>query len=253
MTTSSLLAADGSVLLAYEATTRLDQPFADLARPGPAGPDAAAAAALEALSGWGVATRDTGLAGALLARGATLRRYAHVHSRDLLLNPAPAEWALASMPPGLHATAWNRPLEDVAEVLLAAYLEDHPDFEPRSGVDEAVEKDLRPYAEAGLMGPRLDASGLVEDEAGNVVAMLLVTARPGPPPDAGPWVVEIARLPARAYAGTGRALLQRALALLTAARAPALSLAVTEGNPARRLYEELGIDHAYSAATFSLP
>jgi hypothetical protein len=253
MTTASLLSAAGDVLLTYDPISRYDQPFADLAEPGPAGPDAAAAAALEALPGWGLATRDSALAEALLGRGATLRRYAHVHSRDLQGNPAPAEWASPSTPSGLRVTAWDRPLEDVAVVVLAAYREDHPDFEPRADVREAVEKDLRPYAEAGQLGRRLHASGLVADEDGRLVAMLLVTERPGPPPDAGPWVVDIARLPARAYAGSGRVLLKRALALLTADGAPALSLAVTEGNPARRLYEELGIGHVYSAKTLTLP
>ena len=83
--------------------------------------------------------------------------------------------------------------------------------------------------------------------------MLLVSDRPGEAPDGGPWVVDIGRLPGRAYAGTGRALLQRALALLTAEGAASLSLAVTEGNPARLVYEDLGIAHVYSAQTLALP
>ena len=230
--------------------------FADLAEVGTHGPDAAAAAAMERLSGWGLATTDEALAAALLDRGATLRRHAHVHSRDLRADPAPGEWAAPALREGLLLTPWDRPLEEIAAVGLAAYPVGHPDFEPRDGVADVVAQDLKPYAVDGALGPTLPASGLVveEDDAdGRVVAVLLVNDREGVAPDGGPWVTEVARLGGPTYAGTGRALLQRAMALLTADGHPALSLAVTDGNPARDLYERLGIRHAYSALTLLLP
>jgi GNAT superfamily N-acetyltransferase len=255
-TPARLTDPEGTTLLTYLPTTRADRDFADLAEVGPAGVDAAADAALRDLSGWGLATTDEHLAAALLARGATPRRHAHVHSRDLRADPAPSEWASPALRAGLRLTPWDRPLEEIAAVALAAYSPGHPDFEPREGVADVVARDLRPYAVDGALGPTMPASGLVvEDDGANgrVVAMLLVNDRAGVAPDGGPWVTEVARLSGTAYAGTGRALLQRALARLTADGHPALSLAVTEGNPARTLYEQLGIRHASSAMTLLLP
>ena len=253
---SHLTDADGRTVLSYLPTTRGGRDLADLAEVGTEGVDAAADAALRDLSGWGLATLDDQLAAALLERGATLRRHAHVHSRDLRTDPAPSEWAAPPLRDGLRLTPWDRPLEEIAVVALAAYPADHPDFEPRDGVADVVAQDLEPYAVDGALGPVLPASGLViEDDGseGRIVALLLVNDRDGVAPDGGPWVTEVARLGGTAYAGTGRALLQRAMAQLTADGHPALSLAVTNGNPARNLYEQLGIRHAYSAQTLLLP
>ena len=91
MTRDSLLADDGSVLVSYLPDRRSDRPFADLAEPGPASIDDASDAALRELSGWGLATTNDAFARALLDRGATLRRHAHVHSRDLRADPAPSD------------------------------------------------------------------------------------------------------------------------------------------------------------------
>jgi GNAT superfamily N-acetyltransferase len=247
---------DGRTLLSYLPTTRGAQDFADLAEPGDCGLDAAAAAALKDLGGWGLATTDEHLAAALLNRGATLRRHAHVHSRNLRKDPVPSDWADPPVRAGLRLTPWDRSLEEVAAVTLAAYPADHPDFEPRDGIADVVARDLRPYAVDAALGPLMSASGLVvegDDQGGRIVAVLLVNDREGEVPDGGPWVTEVARLAGTAYAGTGRALLQRALWRLTAEGEPALSLAVTEGNPARDLYDKLGIRHAYSALTVLLP
>ena len=48
-------------------------------------------------------------------------------------------------------------------------------------------------------------------------------------------------------------LVQRALAIATAAGHPALGLAVTEGNPARRLYDALGFRPVLSSYSVTLP
>jgi hypothetical protein len=249
---STLRAPDGAVLLTYKSFELADQQVAYLAEVGAAGPDAAATAALHELPGWVVVTTDEAFAELLAARSATPRRHAHVHSRDLDADPAPREWATPALSPGLRLTPWNRSLEDIAEVQLAAYPEGHPDFQPRDGIADIVGQDLRPYAVDGAFGPVLPASGLVV-EGDSVVALLLVNDRPGSAPDGGPWVTDVARRPGTSYSGTGRALLQRGLSILTTDGRPSLSLAVTDANSAGALYEDLGIRRMYSSRSLLLP
>jgi GNAT superfamily N-acetyltransferase len=67
-------------------------------------------------------------------------------------------------------------------------------------------------------------------------------ALPGDRPLNGPWLIEVFRHPA--HRGVGRALCERALALATV---PRLSLMVSEGNSARRLYEDLGFRVVHTA------
>jgi GNAT superfamily N-acetyltransferase len=74
-----------------------------------------------------------------------------------------------------------------------------------------------------------------------VAGAILIGTLPGDPPLNGPWIIELFRHPA--HRGVGRALLERALAI---APVPALGLMVTEGNPARRLYEALGFRRVVS-------
>jgi ribosomal protein S18 acetylase RimI-like enzyme len=55
-----------------------------------------------------------------------------------------------------------------------------------------------------------------------------------------------------AHPGTGRALLERALQRAAAAGLPALGLAVTDGNPAARLYEAVGFRRVLSSRSVDL-
>jgi predicted N-acetyltransferase YhbS len=90
------------------------------------------------------------------------------------------------------------------------------------------------------------------DADGRAIGAVLVTAADGEPPLGGPWLAQLFRDPDPAYAGTGRGLLQAALARLAAAELPALSLAVTDGNPAMHLYEALGFELALSSFSVDL-
>jgi ribosomal protein S18 acetylase RimI-like enzyme len=104
-----------------------------------------------------------------------------------------------------------------------------------------------------IVGPLLpDASGLVVDED-RVVAFLLVNRMPGDPPFGGPWLSDVARDPDPAYRGLGSVLVRRALAVLAAAGETTFGLAVSEGNPARGLYESLGFGHRHSSRRLLLP
>ena len=142
-------------------------------------------------------------------------------------------------PPGYRLTDVDRPADDMLDAYRAAYPPGHIDHR-----DESVERsraDLQGYIEGTEFGPLLRGSGLAVARDAVVGAILLGTL-PGDPPVNGPWVIELFRHPD--HRGAGRALLERALAI---ADGPALGLVVTEGNPARRLYERLGFRLVHTA------
>jgi hypothetical protein len=146
---------------------------------------------------------------ALVRAGARRRRHAHVYRHDL--EDVPPE------PPGLH------PLDRSVAALLPAYEAAFPPGHP----DRARRPDqhLRTLMRGGL----LDGSGMAL-EGDRVVGAILVGALDND----GPWVLEVFRDPGSP--GTGRALLERALARAQGS----LGLTVTEGNRAERLYRALG-------------
>jgi ribosomal protein S18 acetylase RimI-like enzyme len=80
-----------------------------------------------------------------------------------------------------------------------------------------------------------------------VAGAVIVTDAGGEAPEGGPWIAELFRHPA--HPGTGRALLVHAMRAAAADGLPTLSLAVTAGNPAERLYRELGFERALSATS----
>jgi ribosomal protein S18 acetylase RimI-like enzyme len=60
-------------------------------------------------------------------------------------------------------------------------------------------------------------------------------------------VAELFRRPGDDIRGAGRALLEATAAAATRAGLPALGLAVTDGNPAQRLYESLRFERVLSS------
>lgn len=84
---------------------------------------------------------------------------------------------------------------------------------------------------------------------GQIIGVTLVTRRR---PQEG-FTAEICVLPAYQRRGVGRALLYHTHAALLAARLPTATLGVTAGNPARRLYEQLGYRLVGSVWTFVWP
>ncbi len=86
-----------------------------------------------------------------------------------------------------------------------------------------------------------------------VVALALINRMLAEPPAGGPWVSEICRHQNPRYAGLGAALLRQVMAQLAADGESSLSLVVTEGNPARQLYERLGFRYVSSFRKLSVP
>jgi GNAT superfamily N-acetyltransferase len=211
----------------------------------------AAAAALAQLAGWAVSC-DPVLGAELQARGARIVRRADELTYDLDAHPVPAGWARPALAPGLAIGALHQPAEELVDVWRAAYPASHVDHDPRAQAPAGTEF-LARILRGDVLGPLLPYSGSITTRDGRAVAACIVTDRPGVPPHGGVWVTELFRDPHPEYAGTGRALLQRALALAGADERPAVGLVVSVGNPASELYLDLGFDLVTRSVSLILP
>jgi GNAT superfamily N-acetyltransferase len=217
----------GTAVGAFLRGERDGRPLADLFERETTPEDAVPAILIE-LRGWRIAG-DEALGEALIAAGGRSVRHAHVYTHDLEAIPGPGE----GEPLG------ERTVDDLVAAFAAAFGPDHPDGvrDPRTSLLHATDGEL------------LDASGVFVRD-GEVVAAVLIGRFEGEPPFGGPWVMELFRDPA--HPGTGRALLERALQRAAAAGLPALGLAVTDGNPAARLYEAVGFRRVLSSRSVDL-
>ncbi|MEO3808960.1 GNAT family N-acetyltransferase [Sphaerisporangium sp. B11E5] len=234
----------GRPVLSFVEGTRAGRPCADLATVlGPGAEEAV----LRRLPGWVVAG-DEDLGRRLLAAGARPLRHAHSYSRDLRAEPAPAWWAET----GYGVVACDAvPPAEVFPAWRAAYASGHPDRRD-TGDAEALNGELAPLLSGRSYGPLLPCGGLLLRHD-RVVAGVMVGTLSGEPPYGGPWVMEVFRDPDPRYAGLGAVMLRRALALATMHGLPSLGLAVTDGNPARRVYERLGFRPTGSWLTVIVP
>ena len=213
--------------------------------------DSAVPHILAHLAGWNLTTTDDALASALVDRGALPTRHFSLMTVSLDARDWGAEDNSAldgyDVQP-LDVTSQIPP--GAVDLVRSAYPEGHPDEE--LGSDEDILRDLQ-NALAGLrLGSLMDASALVFDGE-RAVGLVLVNRVVGDPPVGGPWVTDLCRLHEPRYAGLGRALLIRALAVCRAAGEQSVSLAVTEGNSARRLYESLGFTLVATTRKVRLP
>ncbi|MET8141215.1 GNAT family N-acetyltransferase [Sphaerisporangium sp. NPDC005288] len=236
--------AGGRPVLSYVEGTRAGRPYADLVEVlGPGALDLI----LRDMPGW-VVSGDEKLGRLLIEAGGRPLRHAHVLSRDLRADPAPPGWAetghgvvaCEAVPPAEVFPAWR-----------AAYPPGHPD---RDHGDDAtvLRRALTPLLSGASYGPLLPCGGLLLHDQ-RVVAGVMVGRLRGEPPFGGPWVLDVFRDPRPPFAGLGAVMLRRALALATLHGLAALGLAVTDGNPARRLYERLGFRLISSSITVIVP
>lgn len=210
-------------------------------------------AVLDQLSGWWLTSPDEALTGALLAAGASVVRHAHVYTFPLAgADASPEQPERPEPPPGLTIGPIDRIPAELVPLVVAAYPPGHVDHQ---GPDPAVEEaELRLLLEGELVGPYLAGpSAQITDGDGQVVAAVIVNHAGGEPPLGGPWVSQVLRLPGERWAGLGALALRHALAVLAAAGETSLGLAVTEGNPARRVYERLGFRLVSSHRKLAIP
>jgi GNAT superfamily N-acetyltransferase len=168
---------------------------------------------------------------ALVARGARRQRHSHAYTHDLVALP----------PIGIDhvLTPVDRPASELLPVYLQAFGAGHPDRLPPAEAGPHLDGIV-----AGKLGGLLPSSGLAIRDGEVVAAILIGTITDAPAPFGGPWIMEVFSI----ERGAGRALLQRALHRATGS----LGLAVTEGNPAIRVYESLGFRRTFTAYAVDL-
>jgi ribosomal protein S18 acetylase RimI-like enzyme len=211
------------------------------------------AAVLEELAGWLFLTNDDALTDALLAAGCGMNRQGALYSRDLVADPPDPSWRTERIG-SFESEPLDLPAAALTPVSLAAYPPGHPDAETQDPVK--VEMDIDGLLTGSVVGPLMDVSTVVRDkerDSDPVVAMAIINRMHGASPTGGPWVSEICRDPDRRYAGLGASVLRRVMVQLADDGESSLSLVVTEGNPARQLYERLGFRYIKSFRKLSIP
>ncbi|MFC5661731.1 GNAT family N-acetyltransferase [Kitasatospora misakiensis] len=254
--------ADGVALVRYERGERDGRPWADRLEVVDPRADLTAQAAFvqTELAGWVVSGPFT-LGEELVRQGATVLRHGHTMHRSLTDTPPPEGWAAWARTPfrdGLRAVPCDRGAEELAPVSRAAFGPGHPDHVPAEEQgDQGEQGELGEQAKVGklaallagqVIGPLLPSSALVVDGTDRVVAGAVLTDWNGLP-----WIAHVFRDPARGYPGLGRDLLRRVIADVATGGATEIGLAVTEGNRAQQLYEELGFTTTRSSLTVVVP
>lgn len=213
--------------------------------------DRAAPLVLQGMAGWRLSTSHPELTETLRAGGATEVRHAHRMTHDL--NSVAAlttlDTALGVHP--LTAGQAMRHAPRLGALTWSAYRPEHPD---RVDADEpASVSRIVSVARGQMLGPMTTQSRVAVHDR-EIVGACLVVHRPGGPPYGGPWVVDVFRDPQCPIRGVGAALLRSSLTAAAAARLPALSLSVSDGNErARRLYRRLGFKEVGESWTLALP
>jgi GNAT superfamily N-acetyltransferase len=202
----------------------------------------AAEAVLAQLPGWTV-SGSASLADELAAHGGIVQRRFQVLRRAISGELPPGE-----LPPGYRAVGADRPARDLLPAWHAAYLaEGHPDAHTADPEAMLAER-LVPVLDGGY-GAVLPWSRLALDADGAVVAGVIALEVPA----LGAWLGDVFRDPAPHHAGLGGALLGHVLHLAAGQGVTGISLAVSEGNPAGRVYRRLGFELVQSMGTVTVP
>lgn len=203
---------------------------------------AVAPALLATYAGHRAVTDDDDLAALLVAGGGTVARQAHDYTYDLA--GVPPGWADTVAPQGFALSPVTGSAA-LAEAHAAAVPPGHPDHDP--DLDHA--DDLRAMLAGEIFGPNVSAATWqVGDDHGACGAIIVSERGPG-----GTWVLDVFVDPRHHGKGLGRALLRRSLAGAAQAGYATMGLVVTEGNPARRLYDSTGFLHTGSGSSVDLP
>ena len=205
-----------------------------------------APAVLAAYPGHRVVTEDEELAGLLVAAGGRVQRRAHDYEFDL--TAVPPGWAETPAPQGFRLSQDLDPTS-LADAHAASSPPGHPDHEP--GLDHV--EDLRSMLAGELLGPNVPAATWQVSDGDGPCGAVIVTERPSKEHGTRGWVVDVFVDPRHQGRGLGGVLLRRAVAGATAAGYRTLGLVVSDGNPARAVYDALGFRLVSSGTNVDLP
>lgn len=185
-----------------------------------------------------------------IAAGGVLERHSVVMVCDLArTSPVqpPAGFTIAHM----EATR----VREYGEVVMRAYPPEHPDHEPADADPEATAEVFLQFLRGEEIGLWIaDASLHATDAYDRVVGALLINeTAAGDAIPAGPFVTNVCVDPQWAGHGLGSTLLTAAIARLAELGWEHLSLVVTVGNPAQRVYERLGFRVVAESWRIALP
>jgi GNAT superfamily N-acetyltransferase len=213
---------------------RLGPPRVEFLRPL-RGPAAAVGPVMHELAGFRCSCVDADLSAALVAAGAKQLRTFSFMSIDL--QQTPKLWTDTPLPDGVAV----RPLtesdvDELTELELRAFPPGHVDHHSddentvRQSNFERITDPARPLMPHALLA--LHGAAAV-----GVVTTQFVGRIPGME---GPWLTNVARDPDTRWAGLGAAMISSVLTALRHDGYAQAFLAVTDGNPARRVYERVG-------------
>lgn len=181
---------------------------------------------------------DPSAAAASMAAGGRLER----HSIEMVLDlaqPSPAPlvadgFSVAPMNPDRAA--------EYGGVVSRAYPPEHPDHEPADSDAGSAAQGILDVIRGESMGPWIAGASLhIADHNDRVIGLILVNETTASGTSvARPFVTDICVDPAKAGHGLGTALLAASAGRVADLGWSTLTLAVTVGNPARRVYERLG-------------
>lgn len=202
-----------------------------------------------ALPGVRVETGDDALVDALVALGGRVQRRAHDYEYDL--RRVPAAYADPALPGDvLLAPVDVSDAETLAPVHAAAVPPGHPDH--KGDLDHVA--DLTKMLRGEMLGPLCAEASWHVRAGGAPLGAVVVVQRPAfGDMSARLWVIELFVSPRRHGQGLGKALLQRSLHGAAQAGHALMGLVVTDGNPARRLYESVGFTLVASGTNVDLP
>ncbi|MGA8634784.1 MAG: GNAT family N-acetyltransferase [Candidatus Dormiibacterota bacterium] len=185
-----------------------------------------------------VRTHDGIEAARLIAAGGRLRRLAYDMAVDLKTARTPETRPLSA---GLHVERLDADIDGIALAAANAVPPSHVDFGIWSGVDR-FEYWRQLLAGEGPCGSVLPAAScLVRDQDGAIVAALVVTDMPASEWWAGdPWIPEVFVVSGHQGQGLGGLLVGHAARVCVDGGYGRLGLTVSDGNPARHLYERFG-------------
>lgn len=245
---------NGRVVIRVELVDRADWLQAELEWADPDTPlTALATLVARDLTGIRVATTSAPLAEALVAAGGHVTRRGTQLEYDVRRAPPLAGWLDRGLRDGVRLVDYPVIDERIAAAWLAAYPPGHPDREASMVTVADSIADLTPLRNGHATGPFSDASALAVDASGDVLGGILVTVMPPNPLWSGPWVPDLFVVEASQRRGVGTRLLRYSVAAVAAAGFEGIALAVSDGNPARSVYANVGFRPGPSFTTVAMP